>query len=483
MAHIPSGYSPLSLLCLAASTTLLYTQDLLLCPISTTPGSVSASCAMPRGTAHTASNGLAMSGLTTSASGSTNSQVSHITDAAQSGRLAGFSTSKKRINAPKPTGTQELASRKKHAFQIKGTSMASASASSSSSSAPSSDDSKEPSPVVDRRVGVSRYTSASANPTRFWMGTYYPTDDESAQYLLDGSLPPLRLDYEREDVTCWRGQWEYGGKGDKDGKLHCQFAVAFRDQVRAPQARRIIGGQHGPHMGYLEPAFSKTVWDYVTKTDSRVQAIEGYGNLTDDSGNRSDLDIIYAEIAQGTPIYDIMSRFPRQFMRNHAAISKLCAMYDRPRPYGACTVEIWWGVTGSGKSHKAFHEYPHAYRKSIPGKWWEGYRGESVVVFEEFNPNEDKELRLPELLKILDKYPYQVEIKGASMQLKANHFIFTTNIDPRTWYDAHPQMPALCRRVSKVIRFTLSRDDQMEYEQSGQLEYAGMHQLEKDLLA
>lgn len=325
-----------------------------------------------------------------------------------------------------------------------------------------------------RRAGVSRFNAASANPTRFWMGTYYPTDDESKQYLADGTIPDLRLDYQREDVTCWRGQWEYGGKGDKDGKLHCQFAICYRDQVRAPQARRIIGGVYGPFTGYLEPAFSKNVWDYVTKADSRIQSISGYGNLTDDSGNRSDLDIIYAEIAQGTPIYDIMSRFPRQFMRNHAAISKLCAMYDKPRPYGPVTVEVWWGVTGSGKSHKAFHEYPEAYRKSIPGKWWEGYRGESVVVFEEFNPNEDKELKLPELLKILDKYPYQVEIKGASMQLKANHFIFTTNIDPRTWYEGHPQMPALARRVSKVIRFGLSRDEQEEYGQSGQMEYAGM---------
>lgn len=354
-----------------------------------------------------------------------------------------------------------------------------------------------------KRAGVSRFNAASANPTRYWMGTYYPSADESAEYLKNGTIPDLRLDYEREDVTCWRGQWEYGGKGDKDGKLHCQFAICYRDKVRAPQARRIIGGSHGPFTGYLEPAFSKNVWDYVTKADSRIQEIAGYGNLTDDSGHRSDLDVIYGEIAQDTPIYDIMSRFPRQFMRNHAAISKvlkrytyrrklihsitdslmydlyplcpqLCAMYDKPRPYGPCTVEIWWGVTGSGKSHKAFHEYPQAYRKSIPGKWWEGYRGESVVVFEEFNPNEDKELKLPELLKILDKYPYQVEIKGASMQLKANHFIFTTNIDPRTWYEGHPQCPALARRVNKVIRFALTRDEQEEYGQDGQVVYPGM---------
>lgn len=424
--------------------------------------------------------------------------MSNVTNKAQNGTLAGFSSSSRKIKPPtkrkdpelsvpvlsrtdsaqlSDQPSSELASRKKKSYAIKGITMEE-SLPINIGTPPSDDDVKSSAPIP-RRFGQSRFTTASANPTRFWLGTYYPTDDESKLYLDNGTIPPLRLDYEREDITCWRGQWEYGGKGDKDGRLHCQFAVAYRDQVRAPQARRIIGGEYGPFTGFLEPAFSKNVWDYVTKVDSRVKAIEGYGNLTDDSGARSDLDIIYAEIAQGTPIYDIMSRFPRQFMRNHAAISKLCAMYDKPRPYGPCTVEVWWGVTGSGKSHKAFHEYPEAYRKSIPGKWWEGYRGESTVVFEEFNPNEDKELRLPELLKILDKYPYQVEIKGASMQLKANTFVFTTNVDPRTWYDGHPQQPALARRINRVVHFALDRDEQEEYGVAGQIEYEGMRALQK----
>lgn len=309
---------------------------------------------------------------------------------------------------------------------------------------------------TSRRKGINRSHPASANPTRYYIGTYFPSDEEQSEYKANESIPPLRLDIDREDITCWRGQWEYGGKSDKSGKLHCQFAVAFRDQCRVPQARRILGGPSGPFSGYLEPAFSKNVWDYVTKRESRIKSIQGTGSLVEEPGHRSDLDVLYEHIAQGMPLWDVMSRFPRQFMRNHAAVSKLCAMYDKPRPYADCTVEVWWGVTGAGKSHKAMFEHPEAYRKSIPGKWWEGYKGEHTVIFEEFNPDEDKELRMPELLKILDKYPYQVEIKGASLQLRANKFIFTTNIDPRKWYLGHPQMPALCRRVSKVLVFTES---------------------------
>lgn len=350
------------------------------------------------------------------------------------------------------TNTSEFAGRKP--YRLKGVSMQDA------KDAAGSDDGDGAAGLPEvygpsRRQGQSRFNKASANPTRYWFGTYYPDQKEQEAYLSGGALPELRLDYQREDVTCWRGQWEYGGKGDKDGRLHAQFAVCFRDQCRAPQARRILGGEHGPFSGFLEPAFSKNVWDYVQKTETRVGQLPPYGNLSDDSGHRSDLDVVYAEISQGAPLWDIMSRFPRQFMRNHAAISKLCAMYDRPRPYQDCQVEVWWGITGSGKSYDAFHNFPEAYRKTIPGKWWEGYKGETSVVFEEYNPEEEKELRLPELLKILDKYPYQVEIKGASLQLRAHHFIFTTNIDPRTWYRGHPQQPALFRRISRVVVYRM----------------------------
>lgn len=330
---------------------------------------------------------------------------------------------------------------------------------------------------------------ASTNPSKFWIGTYYCTPSEQEYYTLNGTLPDVRMNMGLAgDIDVWRGQWEMGGQGDKAGKLHVQFAVIFNMKVRAPQAKRILSNvvMDGevclfPFTGWLMPARSDSVWDYVTKEETRVAALPDYGECRDASGERSDLDYIYERIAAGAPIYEIMETFPRQFMRNHAAISKLCSYYDTPRPYGDIHVEVWWGVTGSGKSHKAFHDFPDAYRKSIPGKWFEGYRGQDTVIFEEFNPLEDKELRLPELLKILDKYPYQVEIKGASCQLKATKFIFTTNIDPRKWYEGHPQQPALHRRINGVTVFKLNYQQQVESGKSGIYNFIGIKGIQEQV--
>lgn len=318
---------------------------------------------------------------------------------------------------------------------------------------------------------------ASTNPSAFWIGTYFPSDDEQQNYTRLSVIPELRLNTSGVDIRCFRGQWEVGDKGDKAGKLHAQFAVAFTAKVRSPQARDILGDGFGGFFGWLQPARSEAVWDYVTKLETRVAEIPAFGDMSSEQGNRTDLDVVYADIANGMSIWEVMDKYTRTFARNHGAISKLCAMYDKPRPYGDCHVEIWYGVTGSGKSHKAYHTFPDAYRKTVPGKWWEGYRGQKDVIFEEFNPEEDKELRLPELLKILDKYPYQVEIKGASMQLKANRFIFTTNIDPRGWYNGHPQQAALHRRINKVKVFKWDYQTQIAKGSSGVLEFDGIQGL------
>lgn len=325
------------------------------------------------------------------------------------------------------------------------------------------------------RAGNGHYNNnfhpASSNPAKFYIGTYYPSDDEQADYTRLSVIPELRMVTNSVDIQCWRGQWEVGDKGDKAGKLHVQFAVYFREKCRYPQARTILGGQFGSFHGWLQVARSHAVWDYVQKIETRKQLIPGHGDLANDQGVRNDLDEVYQAIAGGMSIYDVMDNYPRTFVRNHAAISKLCTMYDHPRPYGDCHVEVYWGVTGSGKSHKAFFDNPDAYRKAIPGKWFDGYRGQTTVVIEEFNPNDDKELKLPELLKLLDKYPYQVEIKGTSCQMKANRFIITSNIDPATWYEGHPQQPALWRRLTKIVKFALNRDQQESLGVSGQVEY------------
>lgn len=59
------------------------------------------------------------------------------------------------------------------------------------------------------------------------------------------------------------------------------------------------------------------------------------------------------------------------------------------------------------------------------------------------------------LLTWLDRYPCQVEIKGAAVPLKASHFILTSNLPPKDWYPDidHQTQDALIRRLTKIELF------------------------------
>lgn len=117
------------------------------------------------------------------------------------------------------------------------------------------------------------------------------------------------------------------------------------------------------------------------------------------------------------------------------------------------TVKIFWGITGSGKSHKAFHEAGEIfYAKPSTNKWWDGYRGQENVVIDEFNGD----INIIHLLKWFDKWPCLVETKGGTVPLLATKFWLTSNLHPCNWWekvsDAH--MEALKRRV-EIIEFVL----------------------------
>jgi len=108
---------------------------------------------------------------------------------------------------------------------------------------------------------------------------------------------------------------------------------------------------------------------------------------------------------------------------------------------------VFWGRTGTGKSHRAWDQAgAQAYVKDPRTKWWCGYRGQENVIIDEFRGVID----ISHLLRWLDRYPVLVEVKGGSRPLCARKFWITSNLDPREWYpglDADT-LAALLRRLN-----------------------------------
>jgi RNA helicase. len=117
---------------------------------------------------------------------------------------------------------------------------------------------------------------------------------------------------------------------------------------------------------------------------------------------------------------------------------------------------VFWGVTGTGKSRRAWEEGGvGAYSKDPRTKFWCGYQGETAVIIDEFRGGID----IAHLLRWLDRYPIRVETKGSSRPLCAVTYWITSNLSPAQWYpDADEKtVSAMLRRLTVTEFVSLNK--------------------------
>jgi hypothetical protein len=121
---------------------------------------------------------------------------------------------------------------------------------------------------------------------------------------------------------------------------------------------------------------------------------------------------------------------PRIRVISYRTLRSIAADHDKPLPV-VRTVHVFWGLTGTGKSRRAWDEAGmDAYCKDPRSKFWCGYQGEDNVIIDEFRGGID----IAHLLRWFDRYPVRVEIKGSSVPLVSSKVWITSNLEPKWWY-------------------------------------------------
>lgn len=253
----------------------------------------------------------------------------------------------------------------------------------------------------------------------------------------------------------WVGQLEKGGK---TGYLHYQIVILNNNAI----SHETILNKFGPCYRAKVQGSRLQAYEYGTKEDTRVEALEGNidpVSLIDAQGSRTDLDDIRDAIFQGASPEQVLLEF-RSAAKYTRYVEKLYEAKIKTETAGVMRTDLEvlyvWGPPGSGKTRQVFEEYDIAdmYRVTSYEWPWDDYRGEKVLVLDEFSSS----LKFAELLNVLDIYPQALRSRYYHKFAAWEKVIIITNLPYHNQYPAiqeeHPEhYAALHRRVPVIRKF------------------------------
>lgn len=229
----------------------------------------------------------------------------------------------------------------------------------------------------------------------------------------------------------------------EQGTLHLQGYVEFSKVMRLSGCQKVLSKAHWTRK-YVEST-REQARNYCMKPDTRVEGPWEHGKWVKD-GERTDLQVVTDKIKEGASLKDIFETAPETTLKYTKNIQTLRALYDGAQD-GAPEVHVRWGAPGSGKTRYVYENHTDVWSKP-DGDWFDGYEGQEVVLFDDFYGG----VKYNTMLKLLDRYPMRVPIKGSFVQWRPRIIYITSNVPPEEWYTNVADKRALLRRITSITK-------------------------------
>lgn len=195
-------------------------------------------------------------------------------------------------------------------------------------------------------------------------------------------------------------QLEQGEQGTKHHQLYIAFSHAksfetIKDIFPTAHIEMIKGTPQQAH-------------DYCTKEDSRIGETTIWGDIPQ-QGKRTDLEDIYDMLRDGCTLKDIRDTYPSQYMRYGVRIQNIkqeLLEEQYSTVFRNLKVIYLHGETGVGKTRYVMEKYGYdkVFAISNYKNPFDTYKGEDVIIFEEFRSS----LPIEQMLRYLDGYPIRL---------------------------------------------------------------------------
>lgn len=254
--------------------------------------------------------------------------------------------------------------------------------------------------------------------------------------------------------------------GKEGGTYHTHVFIACSGAVRFSTLKKRFEGAHfdvckGTSEDNRNYVFKQGKWAGSDKEDTRVEGTqEEWGELpVERQGKRNDLDDLYDMIKAGLSNYEIIECCP-QYMINLDKIER-CRQVVQEEKYKSTWRELSttyiYGDTGSGKTRSVMEKYGYGnvFRVTDYEHPFDGYKGQDVIVFEEFRSS----MRIGDMLNYLDGYPVELRCRYANKVACYTKVYLISNIPLTDQYSDLQKIQsetwnAFLRRIHKVQIFT-----------------------------
>lgn len=248
---------------------------------------------------------------------------------------------------------------------------------------------------------------------------------------------------------------------------HTHIFVVLRNSTRFSRMKRLFSEAHieaakgtiQENRAYVQKSGK---WANDPKADTKVPGtFEESGEPPPEEpgqGARTDIAEIYRQIDEGMTNAEIMAANPDS--------AKYISLMDRVRQevladrfknqWRDLTVTYLFGKTGSGKTRSIMEKfgYENVFRATNYQNPFDTYKGQDVIIFEEFRSS----LPLADMLKYLEGYPVMLPCRYADKVACYTQVFLISNIPledqyPNIQHEEKESWLALLRRIGKVVEY------------------------------
>lgn len=232
----------------------------------------------------------------------------------------------------------------------------------------------------------------------------------------------------------------YGEEVGKQGTPHLQGYIHLANPLSLQVLKKSIPRGHF----IVANGSDEENRTYCSKDGVNIKEV---GQISVGQGTRTDIKLIASLIKnQEITLQELMFEYPDMYVRYSRSFEKMFNAVMKPRD---TPPQVFWryGLAGTGKSRYVYDTYglQNVYPKDGT-PWWDGYNQQQVILIDDFDNN----IPYRTLLRILDRYVYQGQVKGSYVQINSP-FIYITSEHPPDYYWRGNEFSQVYRRLTSVL--------------------------------